>query len=116
MHGYITTIGEFCSAFKTSALESTMDDPAIPEPDEAITASSSFRIYPNPTTGRFVLEVNEKGEVMAEIYGMYGKRVMYERLYGQNRYELSLEGMPPGVYILRFISGTNLETVKIIKR
>jgi len=117
MHGYITTTGQYCSSLKTTIVSSTINDEAMdPEIPELVTTGSFFRIYPNPTTGTLTLEVSETGEISVEIYGMFGKKVLAEKVYGQNKYEFSLALQPSGVYIMRVISGNEAGTVKVIKR
>ncbi len=116
MHGYITTTGQYCSFFKSStAVGATAELPGQ-EMTEVPVIKAGVKVFPNPTTGKFILEIPDKGETNVEIFGMFGKCVMREMVSGQNRYELSLGSMPAGVYILHLISGNKSETFKIIKQ
>jgi hypothetical protein len=115
MHGYITTNNTYCVA---PALPSSIVN-NIEEETMFTPSSSMFRVYPNPTTGEFTLEVggsHEKEKVNVGIYGIHGDNVMMMKLEGQARYKLSLSDKPSGVYFVRLISGGTTATLKIIKQ
>jgi len=116
MHGYITTTGEFCNSLKSSPLPEVIAQPEDQVQPEVITFGSGFRVYPNPTTGSFTLEVTGTNTAQIMIYGIYGKPVAETTLSGQTKYDLSLALQPPGVYILRVICGNETWTVKVIKQ
>lgn len=114
LNGYITTNGQFCSSLSPSM-------PAVVTSQEEHLIGiekSSFQIYPNPTTGNFILEF--KGEVptdkvILDVYGMWGEKLMSEMLNGEPKHEFSLSDRPSGVYFIHVISGNKSETSKIIK-
>ena len=111
--GYIAPTGPYCT---NPAMPAIFTGNAEIQP---IAQQSFFKIYPNPTTGKFKLEIT--GEPMAEsvyfdIYGIWGERILTETLNGENNHEFSLSGQPSGVYFIRVISGDKAETVKIIKQ
>ena len=114
MHGYITTTGQYCG---TKEVEISISQEE--EPGKQPEGKSGYRIYPNPTTGQFILEYS--GEIMrrpitTEIFDMRGENVFRRKFEGSKKYEISLEGQLPGIYVLRVISGENAEVFKIIKR
>ena len=96
-----------------------MDAGAVHQDDmPGIKEESGFKIFPNPTTGNFTLELH--GEIPAEyisvdLYGILGEKMMTTSLNGKNRHEFSLSGKPAGVYFLRIISGSKSEIAKILK-
>jgi hypothetical protein len=47
---------------------------------------------------------------------MTGEKILRHEFAGQNKYELSLAQQPPGVYILRVITGKETGTWKVIKQ
>ena len=116
MLGRITTTSEYCGTKAqpiTAALTGTGENQVIPS------VQSLFKVYPNPTTGIFTLEVSdeikaEKSSV--EIYGIRGERVLTEMITGQNKHEFSLVGKPIGLYYIRVISGEKIGSGKIIKQ
>ncbi len=114
MHGYITTTSQYC----------TPPAPTIsgmPGSETAPSGSSAFicRVYPNPTTGTFILEVTDapgNGKTDAEIMDMDGRVVMHADISGIGKHELSLQGNSAGIYLLRLISGTMTKTLKIVRQ
>ena len=77
-----------------------------------------YKIYPNPTSGAFMLELsagegNSAGKV--EIYGMKGEKILNYQFTGGNKHEFTLEGKPVGIYFVRIIYGDQTGVAKIIK-
>ncbi len=115
MYGTITTSGQFCG-MKAPVFDSVRSDGDKKTTNEE---QSFFKIYPNPTTGNFILEL--KGDtlldmIIVEVYGIQGKKVLTEVLYGERKHAFTLSNVPTGVYFIRVISGDKAETVKIIKQ
>ncbi len=78
-----------------------------------------FRVYPNPTDGKFIVEYMGKdkpGNVKKEIFGMKGDRVLTESFSGERRHEFTLAGRPAGIYLVRMVSDRLTKTVRIIKQ
>ena len=111
MWGYIAPNGPYCQ---------TPSMPAVVKSDVEIlpaTPQSSFKIYPNPTTGNFILELtNYANTVFVDIYGLWGEKVLTAALIGERKHEFSLSDRPVGIYFIRVVSGDKTETVKIIKQ
>ena len=115
MHGYITANHQYCAT------------PAAPQglsasgtEDEWITATASFfKVYPNPTTGRFMVELSEKATsatIQVEIYKLHGEKVLTKELTGHGTHEFELSDQPAGVYFIHMVCGNQTETVKIIRQ
>jgi hypothetical protein len=80
---------------------------------------TSFRVYPNPTTGSFTLEMTGDGQFrgsVAQIFDLHGNKVLDIDLNGLNRQVISLENQPKGMYFIRVINGQGSETGKVIKQ
>ncbi|MFZ4520780.1 MAG: T9SS type A sorting domain-containing protein [Bacteroidales bacterium] len=115
MHGYLTDNGTYCGAkapaliaVKSGAVEST-----------SITSNSLFRVYPNPTSGKFTLEVADETQLekaTIEIYGMNGIKVLSVNISAEQSHVFSIEQMQPGMYFIRMITGNSTETLKLIKQ
>lgn len=91
----------------------------VPEMQNAISESATFKVYPNPSSGVFALElsgVESTEKVTVEIYGMMGERLLRSDLSGSQIYQFDLSTMPRGVYILRIMHGGQAETQKIIRQ
>jgi hypothetical protein len=91
-----------------------------PEPGSNTGSNSFFRIYPNPTPGKFTLELNgdvTSAQVHVEIFGILGDRILSKEMQIDDRkQEFSLAEKPTGVYVVHVTSGVASETEKIIKR
>jgi len=78
-----------------------------------------FAIYPNPTTGNFILEIKGKTlseQVFVEIYGLQGEKVFASTFKGESKHEFSLSDKSAGLYFIRVIVGDKAKTKKIIKQ
>ena len=112
LHAYITTNGQYC--ISPSGPSQTQAE-GVNAPGQT---GNFYRIYPNPTTGNFSLEltgadISLTGRV--EIYSMAGERLLSSDLSGPGTFPFSLSGQPAGVYLLHIISGTKSGTTRIIK-
>jgi photosystem II stability/assembly factor-like uncharacterized protein len=84
-----------------------------------IAGSTYLRVYPNPTTGTFILELNgdfTSAKTNVEIYGMRGEKVMTTTLSGEWKHEFSLSDRTAGIYFIRVMSGNKAGSAKIIKQ
>jgi hypothetical protein len=77
-----------------------------------------YKIYPNPTTGLFSMEV--KGYVademiQVEIFNMQGDKVINRSLPGVQKIEFSLSGRPSGIYLIRVTTLGTSESFRLIK-
>lgn len=115
LHGYIATNGQFCGAQQPSMVASTLGVTSI----ITDTYKPFFIIYPNPTSGKFTIEINEDilvSDITIDIFGMCGEKVLSCSLMGERKREFSLSGKPSGIYFIRACSGVNSQSGKIIKQ
>jgi hypothetical protein len=122
LHGFISSQCLWCTAFPgVNTPDSQVEESGneiTPQPLISVQPGSFFRVYPNPTTGVFTLELSEVSETMVvnvEIYSMRGDKLYTGQYSGEKRHQLSLEGKPAGIYYLRVHSGTVSGSVKILK-
>ena len=114
LHGYISTT--FCNPYLQygpNVTAGTGDQTVPAKPDNDI-----FKIYPNPTPGKFTLELKDDAafaEVHVDIFGILGDRVFSKDLLIDRKQEFSLIDRPTGIYIIHVNSGGNSKTEKIIK-
>lgn len=108
---YIST--SYCSPTK----EAEVTGDGKPELTSART-NGRFLLYPNPTTGNFILQQKEKtsfDNVSVEVYSMSGNRVMTDRMIGEKRREFVSSSLPAGIYFVKIAAGGYLETIKLVK-
>jgi hypothetical protein len=78
-----------------------------------------FKVYPNPTSGLFILELNQREETSTagvEVFTIYGKVIFHNSLSGSRQCVLSLKDFPSDVYFIRVSNGGQSATSRIIKQ
>ncbi|MCX6269121.1 MAG: GEVED domain-containing protein [Bacteroidetes bacterium] len=113
MHAWITTTNAYCWSFPPLMAAVIQGEEEQPAPAE----SNRFRIYPNPSGGTFTLEQKgdrQTGNVHVEIFSMCGEKLMRTGMTGEQRHEFSLSGIPAGLYFVRVISDSGMETIKVV--
>jgi hypothetical protein len=112
MWGHIAPSGPWCVPITSPSIVT------VPMGIEEV-SQSFFKVYPNPTTGSFTLELSEvsgTSVVKVEIYGMRGEKILNDQFTGEKKHEFSLESNPTGIYFIRVFCGDNLGSQKIIKQ
>ncbi len=113
--GHITTSGSYCG---TKSAPMVMSTDVEPQQNE-VKGGNLFRVYPNPTTGAFTVDFQfmpDNLTILAEVYEMHGEKVITADLTGKSEYNGSLAHLPSGIYFIRIMAGTKVETVKIIRQ
>jgi len=118
--GYFkASIGEFEPCVLPLAMVAS-EEVVVPEELPEITSRESFfKVFPNPTTGSFNLELTgetEETRIIVEVYSMMGDRLLQNELYGMMRYEFNLSELPRGVYLIRVMKGTQMGVERLIKQ
>lgn len=72
---------------------------------------ATARAWPNPTSGRFNLEVPREGPLAYEVLNLVGQRVYTGTLAGQ-RTTIDLGGSGAGIYIIHF-PGSSIQPVRV---
>ncbi|HNY02197.1 MAG TPA: T9SS type A sorting domain-containing protein, partial [Bacteroidales bacterium] len=86
---------------------------------EVRTPGRFFRVFPNPTTGNFTLEMTGADDgpaIRVNIYGMQGERILSTELPSQARYHFSLVNRAPGLYLVQVVSGRESGVVRVIRQ
>ena len=78
---------------------------------EEVTEQKATALYPNPTTGRFTIELTEESNV--GIYNMLGQQVMQINKVSGDQ-QIQLENAPKGMYFVQIQSGNKIEVKKLI--
>ncbi|MEI7980640.1 MAG: T9SS type A sorting domain-containing protein, partial [Bacteroidota bacterium] len=113
---YITTTSDYCGVVKAPSMVNSETKQLEVISDEQ---KPVFRAFPNPTDGKFILELNgidDAVQTYIEVYRMTGELVSKVTLTGETRHQFNLEGQPTGIYILRIMNKENAGTVKIMKQ
>ncbi len=110
--GHIAPSGPFCNVPYMNVISGTEEDAG------QVQDGLTFKVYPNPTSENFVLEItkgDDGSKMTAEVYGTMGIRVAKKVLSGESKCTFSLYDRPAGIYFIRVIKGDKVETAKIIK-
>jgi hypothetical protein len=85
--------------------------------------SSDLKIYPNPTTGRLIVEVvlEKSGKINVEIYNLLNQRLIsFDGNDSSNKYfkkEIDVSNQPDGVYFIHLkVDGQNITKKFILKK
>ena len=114
LHGYITATGSYC----ISPAPSTPAVSGEEEETPAVVSESWFKLYPNPTSGNFTLELTGAGnpaDVRVEIYSMHGEKILQTVMHYENQRTFSIGTAPSGIYIIRISAGNETVSRKLVK-
>ena len=118
MHGYIAPQGPWCNNYKSSEDSGQLTE--IDPQGTAISTGMEFvKVWPNPTTGMLYLAINTRDlitPVQATIFSFLGEVVFQDSYMGKTTTSISLESLPPGMYLLQLVQGDKRESVKLIKQ
>jgi len=74
---------------------------------------SALKVYPNPFTDKFQIEVDPNTHVRFEMINSIGSLVLKGQFYGNTK--IDTDHLQPGLYVLKLNSGQNLVFRKILK-
>jgi hypothetical protein len=112
VHAYIDFTGLYCDIPTAKSSPESVSDEVIPEKE------GFFRVYPNPTPGRFTLEMKSNemgGNVRVEIFSLMGERVLKSELPLMKQYQFDLSNRQPGLYLIKVMQGTDIGYFKLIR-
>jgi hypothetical protein len=114
MHGKIAPSGPYCLSKAPSLV--TADAGELE--NSMVVEKPGLKVYPNPTSGKFRLELTgivQTEMIRVEIYGMRGERVSAESVSAEPVHEFSLSDKPAGIYFVKVVAGETIVTTKVIK-
>jgi hypothetical protein len=120
-HGYIAPTGPWCSSTNNldNQIQGEAKDFNAPIAEIQKGGELHFRLYPNPTSGNFKLELKEEPTgsiVTVKIYSMMGAEIMEQSITSGRIHELSLSDQQPGVYLVRVIRDGLTGVKKIVRQ
>jgi hypothetical protein len=118
-HGYIAPTGPFCTnpTYLPDVSGSPNEENSLEIP--AAFVENLFKVYPNPTTGNFTLELNglaETDKIRVDIFNMTGNYVLSTEFTGGIKHDLSLSGKPTGIYLIKVTSEKTVGITRLIKQ
>jgi len=72
-----------------------------------------IQIYPNPSTGKFNIEIEKTDDGVIEIYNVMGENVYSEKILNRKSLLLNLD-VPNGIYFVKIYDGEKIYSEKIV--
>jgi hypothetical protein len=119
MHGYISLDGNYCFPVVSKSSENGVAGsgeqvlPNIPAGD------SFFKVYPNPTSGDFTLELSAEPAgslVKVQCYNLLGALIMEKEFIAGKYHEMTLANQAPGLYLLKVVQQGKTGMQKVIRQ
>jgi len=117
LHGWISTDGSFCNTTKSILAGNVAEDTEI-DNSVIVNKDSFFKVFPNPTTGNFTLELFLEPDgtlVKVQCYNLLGSLIMEKEFYSGKLHEFTLIDQQPGMYVLKVVQNQNAGMQKIIR-
>ncbi|MFZ4522816.1 MAG: T9SS type A sorting domain-containing protein [Bacteroidales bacterium] len=118
LHAYIADDCLYCISPKSSFISNSTDSISGRDTENSVLANELFRVFPNPTSGVFTLEMLHRTEFTSttiELYGMQGGLISKMELNNQLSHTFNLADNPAGLYFIRVMAGKEMKTARIIK-
>jgi hypothetical protein len=76
---------------------------------------SAVRVYPNPTSGEFTVEMNVSGNTLVEVTDVTG-RVILSQTTESATFDVNINDLAGGIYYVQLSNGDSIERIKVIKQ
>ncbi|MBE0661104.1 MAG: T9SS type A sorting domain-containing protein [Bacteroidales bacterium] len=116
LHAWIDVAGNYCDQPESMLATGSQDESLhhIQAPGDK--SPADLKVYPNPTAGRFTLELNgEPLSIIVRIFGTHGEIIMAKEFYESSTIYLDLSGRQAGVYFLQIMTAAGTDYLKLIK-
>ena len=116
LHAWIDVAGKYCDQPESMLATGSQDESLHHIQAPGDNSPTGLKVYPNPTAGRFTLELNgEPLSVIVRIFGTHGEIIMVKEFYESSTINLDLSGRQAGVYFLQIMTAAGSEYFKLIK-
>lgn len=73
-----------------------------------------FNVYPNPATNQVTVELDHIGEKSVDVYNSAGQKLDLKSVIQGDKMVFDTDGLNPGIYVIRVISGSDVRSQKLI--
>lgn len=105
------TYEAFMFGWNLACKRSGMEEPIAEELE-----GTETRIFPNPTTGRFTIDLKDFGLATVVVHDIYGKQVLSATEVNASQVALDLSDRPAGTYLVTLRSAHGTKTLRLIKQ
>ena len=75
------------------------------------------KVYPNPVNDQLTIElIDNKNDIQFELMSIQGQQVKLTSIENNDNITMDFSEVPPGMYMLRMISGSVIDEIKIVKQ
>jgi hypothetical protein len=114
----ITLTDDYCS--NPEGIVAAVNQPEFPDTPIFLNVEKSFfRVFPNPTTESFTLELTGEdfnGTIGFEAYDLMGKAILKTELPASQSHDFDFSLFQPGIYILKVVHGSEAGFTKLIRQ
>jgi uncharacterized protein (TIGR02145 family) len=116
LRAWIDVAGNYCDQPESMLATGMQDEPLQQTFKVAEQSQAGFKVYPNPTTGRFTLGLGkDHSHVNLRIIGIRGEIILEKEFYKSSTINLDISGRQAGVYFLQIMTVAGTEHFKLIK-
>ena len=111
--------GPYCPVLASSLITEDLNEEEIQENLIASGKENFFRVFPNPATESFTLELesyDDQEVIIIEIYSMMGKQMLIRELPAGPQHYVGLEDFNPGIFLVRVMQGKQTGVERVIKQ
>lgn len=84
---------------------------------ESLDTDSGFNVYPNPTTGKFIVELSDQENAyQVEVYSIDGKLIATKDVLETSSVEFDLSDLEAGTYLIKVNSEGLTKTKRLVKK
>jgi hypothetical protein len=119
LYGYISMDGNYCVPVVSKSADNGLAGTGKQVLPDMPAGDSFFKVYPNPTSGDFTLElsVEPAGSVVkVQCYNLLGAMIMEKEFISGKYHEMTLGPQAPGLYLLKVVQQGKTGMQKVIRK
>ncbi len=119
LRAWIDEFENYCNQPESMIAEKHETVPEKPVIKTGDNTADFFKVYPNPTSGILILEMDTfevHSESHIEIYNMEGRMIFTCNICSASITQLDLSGLANGLYFLRLVQESRFGAMKILKQ
>jgi photosystem II stability/assembly factor-like uncharacterized protein len=109
IHNEYTYIGTWSNKLFKRPIEELYTHAGTPD------SGNDFSVYPNPAKDKITISgsFDTNSQILVYIYEMQGKQLIHDKFSNQNKFELDVSNLKPGIYLIKVISKDKIISGKL---